>query len=86
MKHVIVIETYYLGPTNTLGARVVARTHTGFRRAIAWDHALDTDKNHLAALAALLIDKLDVPAVDMRKVTRGAGPHGAYIWTHPSRV
>lgn len=45
------IETKYLGPTNMLGARVVAKAGPG-RRYRSWDHALSPDANHIAAAEA----------------------------------
>lgn len=46
------IVTKYLGPTNHRGARVKATAQAG-SVTIAWDHALETDYNHLSAAIAL---------------------------------
>lgn len=46
------IETRYLGPTDSKGARVVARAQAG-RVTVAWDYAADTDANHEAAARKL---------------------------------
>ncbi len=44
------IETRYAGPTNTRGARIIARAQAG-RMIIPWDHELDSAENaHAAAL------------------------------------
>jgi hypothetical protein len=45
------IETKYLGPTNTRGARIVAKAGPG-RRISSWDHALSSYDNHIAAARA----------------------------------
>jgi len=50
------IETRYLGPTNTYGARIKAKCDGG-SVIVYWDHALDADDNHLAA-ARKLQDKM----------------------------
>jgi hypothetical protein len=52
------IITRYLGPTNTLGSRIVA-THkrdsdTTWRKVLRWDHALSAAENHQLAAEALL--------------------------------
>lgn len=46
------IQTKFLPPTNTRGARVSARADAG-RIVIAWDHALGVYANHNAAAVAL---------------------------------
>ena len=53
------ITTKYLGPTNRRGSRVKA-THTGNYTSVTlgYDHALDSEGNHLAAAKALT-DKLN---------------------------
>ena len=45
------ITTKYLGPTNTRGSRIVAKAQAG-KITIAWDHALDSADNHIAAAKA----------------------------------
>ncbi len=53
-----IIRTRYLGPTYARGSRVVAThkrdTDVTWRKTIAWNHALDSQDNHLAAAEALL--------------------------------
>jgi hypothetical protein len=46
------ITTKYLGPTNTKGARVVARSVKG-KRVVPYDSALSARENHHAAAAEL---------------------------------
>ena len=48
----MVLTTKYSGPTNTRGAYVLVY-YGGERHAarVAWDHALDSNKNHAAAAA-----------------------------------
>ena len=40
------ITTKYLGPTNSRGSRVAARSVSGRSRTVPWDHALNPDGNH----------------------------------------
>lgn len=47
------IETRYLGPTNSRGARVKASCEAG-SVTVPWDHALDSIANHDAAARALI--------------------------------
>lgn len=47
------IETKYLGPTNTRGARVKAACEAG-SVTMSWDYGLNTEGNHDAALEALV--------------------------------
>jgi hypothetical protein len=50
------IETHYLPPTNTRGARVVARNHTTRTRVVVpWNHELDLLENHVSAAKALTV-------------------------------
>ena len=46
------IQTKFLGPTNTRGARVSARADAG-RVIVSWDHAIGISENHKAAAVAL---------------------------------
>lgn len=46
------IQTKYLSPTNTKGARIKATCARG-TVIIPWDHALNTDKNHRLAAKQL---------------------------------
>jgi hypothetical protein len=50
------IETFYLGPTDTLGARIAAKADCG-RVTLSWDHSLDSDENHASACRALMEKK-----------------------------
>jgi hypothetical protein len=42
------IETKFLPPTNHRGARIRVRAQAGFRE-YPWNHALDSEANHLEA-------------------------------------
>ncbi len=46
------IQTRFLGPTNSRGARVRATCEAG-SVTVAWDHALHIGENHVAAAKAL---------------------------------
>ena len=46
------IVTKFLGPTNSRGARIVARAQAG-KITVSWDHSLNVDANHTAAARAL---------------------------------
>ena len=46
------ITTRYLGPCNVLGSRVKASCEAG-SVTLTWNHALNTQKNHIAAAKAL---------------------------------
>lgn len=48
------ITTKFLGPTNTLGARVKATAEAG-SVTIAWDYALGIEANHRAAARQLAL-------------------------------
>lgn len=50
------IITKYHGPTNVRGSRVSAKAWAG-RVILSWDHALNSQDNHIAAAKALA-DKL----------------------------
>lgn len=47
----VAVQTKFLGPTNTKGARVSVSAMGGGRKRIYvhWDHALNSDENHQAA-------------------------------------
>ena len=51
------ITTKYLGPTNVHGSRVKATAEAG-SVTLSWDHALNTDENHIAA-AKVLAEKFN---------------------------
>jgi hypothetical protein len=46
------IMTTYKGPTDSKGARIIAKADAG-RVTVAWDHSLGILENHTAAAAAL---------------------------------
>jgi len=54
-----IIETKYVGPTNTKGGRVIAKT-AGNRIIVEWDSVLGIEDNHVAAACALA-EKLGWP-------------------------
>jgi len=61
------IRTRYLGPTDTLGSRIVATTvrinnnHApNYRLTVPYNHALSIDGNHAAAAMAMLNKHPDV--------------------------
>lgn len=45
------IETKFLGPTNSRGARIRVKAQAG-RMTVPWDHAFDPQENHYAAALA----------------------------------
>lgn len=47
------ITTRFVGPTNYRGPRIIARSASGHRMTVPWDHALDVYENHAAAALAL---------------------------------
>jgi hypothetical protein len=47
------IQTTYKGPTDSRGARILAKADAG-SATVAWDHALGILENHLAAAMALV--------------------------------
>lgn len=49
------IHTRYIGPTDSRGARVKARTSSGLSLTLSCDDALGTDENHKAAAQALAV-------------------------------
>ena len=52
------IETYYIGPTNSRGARVKAVSGSGISITTSYDHALSIGEVHAAACKAL-VDKMN---------------------------
>ena len=46
------IQTYFIGPTNHRGSRIVAKSAAG-KVTLEWDHALNPAGNHRAAARAL---------------------------------
>lgn len=53
MKHAIM--TSYVGPTNTRGSRIIAKTSNGFRLLKPYDSALTSWDNHRHAALLLAI-------------------------------
>lgn len=77
------IETYFVSPTNTRGARIKARVMEG-RTAdggparsitLPWDPALEVSENHMEAAKALAT-RLGWPG----EWVEGAGPSGSSVW------
>jgi hypothetical protein len=63
----IAIQTKYLGPTNTRGARIKAWTDSGFSTAISYPHEFSHELCHFQAVKALIAKhKLDWDLSDMR--------------------
>jgi hypothetical protein len=87
------IQTTYHGPTNTRGARIVARCDAG-RLTVAWDYALSIERNHDAAAIALArkLGWLDAgPRADNAftvNLVRGVLHSGAfvYVFTFPHAI
>ena len=80
-----VIITRYLGPTNTLGSRVVA-THRRdssrsgchpWRAVVGWKCELNSDENHRAAADALIASW---PITDKLAIVGRGHDAGAYYW------
>jgi hypothetical protein len=49
------ISTRYIGPTNTRGSRVKARSSSGLSITLSWDDTLDSPANHTSAARALAV-------------------------------
>lgn len=47
------IQTKFIGPTNTLGSRIIARCDGG-KVTMSYDHALNSTQNHSAAAETLM--------------------------------
>jgi len=60
------IKTKFAGPTDTLGARIIATSYYG-RTVFAYDYALSAGENHVAAAAAHVAARM--------------GPRGPYAIT-----
>ena len=72
------IQTRYLGPTNTRGARVKATADAG-SITLSWDHALNATDNHRVAAEALA-DRYGWRDNGERLVGGCIGGPG-YVWT-----
>ena len=76
----IAIQTKYLGPTNTKGARIKAFTCNGHSATIDCDYALSDEKLHFEAVKALVAkNNLDW---DLSEMTYGGLKEG-YVFTFP---
>jgi hypothetical protein len=63
----IAIQTKYLGPTNTRGARIKAWTDSGFSASISYPHEFSHELCHFQAVKALIAKhKLDWNLDEMR--------------------
>jgi hypothetical protein len=63
----IAIQTKYLGPTNTRGARIKAWTDSGFSASISYPHEFSHELCHFQAVKALITKhKLDWNLNEMR--------------------
>jgi hypothetical protein len=69
------IQTHYLPPTNTRCSRIKAFCQAG-SIIVSWDHALDADENHRAAMLAL-VRKLGWPW-DCSEIATGVLQNGGY--------
>jgi hypothetical protein len=49
------ISTRYMGPTNTRGSRVKAKSSSGLSLTLGWNDALDINENHTGAARALAV-------------------------------
>lgn len=58
------IQTKFLGPTNTRGARIKAFDAVGNRHVISWNSSKDIDENHREAAKALC-EKLQIPVGEL---------------------
>ena len=50
----MVITTKYLAPTNTMGARVQAKSDQGEKVTAPWEHGISAYQNHAQAIRKLL--------------------------------
>jgi hypothetical protein len=67
------INTKYIGPTNTKGARILVKAQAG-KMFVSWDYALNADENHVQA-AYKFMNKMDWPN---KIVSGGAWDHSEY--------
>lgn len=76
----IAIQTKYLGPTDTKGARIKAFTCNGHSATIDYDYALNDEKLHFEAVKALVAkNKL---RWNISKMTYGGTKNG-FVFTFP---
>lgn len=76
----IAIQTKYLGPTNTKGARIKAFTCNGHSATVDYDYALSDEKLHFEAVKALK-EKCALDW-DISEMTYGGTDQG-YVFTFP---
>lgn len=50
----IALRTYFMGPTNTKGARITCDDGNGRRVTVSYDHALPRDEVHIPAVLAFI--------------------------------
>lgn len=70
------IITKYIGPTNFKGARVKATSTSGKSITVSWNHEMNADGNHRAAMIELL-NRLDWK---VKQYARGNLTGGAMVW------
>jgi hypothetical protein len=78
------IRTWFAGPTNTRGSRVIADAgDSASRVTLSWDHALNSEQNHATAAMAV-VAKMGWDTPDHTRLT--GGQHGdAYYWVFMPR-
>lgn len=76
----IAIQTKYLGPTNTKGARIKAFTCNGHSATIDYNYALSDEKLHFEAVKAL--KEKHALDWDLSEMTYG-GLNQGYAFTFP---
>jgi hypothetical protein len=68
------IETRYIGPTQTLGGRIVATTASGHRHTHDWEHGLGIEANHYEAAKALQAK------LDWEPIVAGGSTKAGFVW------
>ena len=77
------ITTTYRGPTNHRGARILAKTGSGFRKTVAWDYELGPAENHVRA-AKMLADQIEWSGSWHTGALHGASY--AHVCTDPNTI
>lgn len=68
------VQTHYIGPTDTKGGRAVAvHMNTKKRAVVAWDHSKDVAENHLIAALMVLDDRMGEWEITSRCSVDGGG-------------
>lgn len=75
------ITTKFVKPTDFKGSRIKATAEAG-SVTIGWDHALNSEGNHIAAAKALCVKLGWVPAADNRHTETVAGYLKAGQYVH----